>query len=394
MDTLPNTLTYPETHPWLSFHIDLRHLQSKTWIQLGECAAKCDQMSGVPLKPYVKDNLHFIYLAKGIRATTAIEGNTLTEEEVRKIIASESNIPPSKEYLEQEIKNILKACNLIAEHVRDNMEVAITPEKICEYNGIVLEKLPKTENVEPGEFRQYRVSVGKYPGPNPKEVPYLVNRLCNWLNGEEFKPTQGINPTVIAIIKAIVAHVYIVWIHPFGDGNGRTARLIEFKILAQSGMPLPATHILSDHYNTTRTEYYNQLDKTSKAGGKIDDFISYAIQGLIDGLNEQLNIIRSQQIEVAMENYIHEKFRDKPGDAWRRRRHLALDLLTADKPVKKESVSLVSKRINDAYKDRSPRAISRDIKILEEMGLLEITEEVLKINMKPILAFLPLRKNN
>jgi Fic family protein len=386
-------MTYKVTHPWINFEIDLKDLAIKTWIQLGECASKCDQISGVPLKPVIRDYLQLIYLAKGIKATTAIEGNTLTEEEVKKIIEHKADIPPSKEYLEQEIKNILKACNMVADHLRNNIEVVVSPEKIREYNSIVLENLPHPDDIEAGEFRKHRVTVGRYLGPNPEQVPFLVEKLCDWLNSDSFKPDKNVNPIIYAIIKAIIAHIYIAWIHPFGDGNGRTARLIEFKILAQSGVPSPAIHLLSNHYNNTRTEYYNQLEKTSKLGGKINDFISYAVQGFLDGFNEQLPLIRAQQIEVAMENYIHERFIDLPGKTWTRRRHLALDILASDKPIRKEEILLLSKRLNDAYKDKNPRTISRDLAVLLDMGLIRITNEGFRIDFEPILAFLPLRKS-
>ncbi len=57
------------------------------------------------------------------------------------------------------------------------------------------------------------------------------------------------------VLKAIVAHLYIAWIHPFGDGNGRTARMVEFKICLSSGIAVPAGHLLSNHYNETREAY-------------------------------------------------------------------------------------------------------------------------------------------
>jgi hypothetical protein len=72
---------------------------------------------------------------------------------------------------------------------------------------------------------------------------------------------------VYAILKAMVAHLYLAWTHPFGDGNGRTARLIEFHILLSAGVPSPAAHLFSNHYNQTRAEYYRQLDRASKSGG-------------------------------------------------------------------------------------------------------------------------------
>jgi Fic family protein len=89
---------------------------------------------------------------------------------------------------------------------------------------------------------------------------------------------------VYAILKAVVAHLYLAWIHPFGDGNGRTARLVEFQILLSSGVPSPAAHLLSNHYNQTRSEYYRQLDRASKSGGELAPFIEYGARGFVAGL--------------------------------------------------------------------------------------------------------------
>jgi Fic family protein len=97
----------------------------------------------------------------------------------------------------------------------------------------------------------------------------------------------------------VVAHLCLAWIHPFGDGNGRTARLVEFQILLGAGVPTPAAHLLSNHYNQTRTEYYRQLDRASKSGGEIVPFIEYAARGFVDGLREQLHKIRDQQWDVS-----------------------------------------------------------------------------------------------
>src|SRR6185437_1256822 len=99
----------------------------------------------------------------------------------------------------------------------------------------------------------------------------------------------------MTLFKAILAHLYIAWIHPFGDGNGRTARLVEFQILMQSGVPYPACHLLSNHYNKTRIRYYAELDRSSKAEEGVLSFIEYAVQGFVDGLREQVSYIRDCQ---------------------------------------------------------------------------------------------------
>ncbi len=74
---------------------------------LGECEAYVRALRDMPLKPRYRDKLLHISLIKGAQATTAIEGNTLSQEEIAKIEEGWS-LPPSKEYLEIEVKNILR----------------------------------------------------------------------------------------------------------------------------------------------------------------------------------------------------------------------------------------------------------------------------------------------
>ncbi|MDE2125381.1 MAG: hypothetical protein KGJ62_02200 [Armatimonadetes bacterium] len=79
---MDNTRAYLRTHPHLTFEIDLAHARWDLWELLGEVKAKCEQLATVLLPPEDARVLNRIYLAKGVLATTAIEGNTLTEEEV------------------------------------------------------------------------------------------------------------------------------------------------------------------------------------------------------------------------------------------------------------------------------------------------------------------------
>ncbi|MBV9999500.1 MAG: Fic family protein [Verrucomicrobia bacterium] len=107
-----------------------------------------------------------------------------------------------------------------------------------------------------------------YRGAPPDDCPLLVDRLCEWFSSSDFSPLKGLE-TVYAIVKTVVAHLYLAWIHPFDDGNGRTSRLVEFYLLLHAGIPSPAAHLLSNHYNQTRTEYYRQLRNASASGGNI-----------------------------------------------------------------------------------------------------------------------------
>ena len=64
--------------------------------------------------------------------------------------------------------------------------------------------------------------------------------------------------------------------HPFGDGNGRTGRLLELAILLEAGLPQPVCHLLSNHYNLTRASYYREPDRGSRTSDGIYGFIAYA----------------------------------------------------------------------------------------------------------------------
>ena len=75
-----------ERYPFLTFELDLRRLPPRVWAQLGEARSKCDHLAGVPLMPATARELHALYLAKGVLATTAIEGNTLSEAQVRAVL--------------------------------------------------------------------------------------------------------------------------------------------------------------------------------------------------------------------------------------------------------------------------------------------------------------------
>ena len=380
--------TYLKTHPWLTFRADLRELNYKHWLMLGEAQSKCQHISGVPLLPGIAEHLHQVYLAKGVLATTAIEGNTLTEEQVMRRLQGKLKLPPSKEYLGQEVDNVLEACNQIARKIFGGHPTQLKVDDITAFNQFVLRKLPLDEGVVPGQIRTYQVGVGSYRGAPPEDCEFLLEKLTGWLN-KEFTPPDNSYPIAFGVLKAIIAHLYLAWIHPFGDGNGRTARLVEFQILLSSGVPSAAAQLLSNHYNQTRTEYYRQLDMASKSGGNIVPFIEYALQGFIDGLKEQLELIRGQQLHVHWINYVHELFRDKDNPTDIRRRRLVLDLTSKSDPVPKAEIRHVSPRIAEAYSSKLDKTVQRDLNELEKMKLIKKTPKGIVIRRELMSAFLP-----
>jgi Fic family protein len=381
---------YLKSHPMLTFSLDLSKLDFRTWILLGECCSKCEHISGVPLRPQTEKEIQALYLAKGVQATTAIEGNTLTEEQVAGIISGVHKSPPSREYLDTEVRNVVNACNMIAGSIRAHQSIPLIPESICNLNAMVLANLPKEEHVVPGEFRTTSVGVGGYRAVPAQDVAFLMDKYRDWLQDENAWRICKDNPLASCIVKAIAAHLYFVWIHPFGDGNGRTARLIELKILLDGGVPMPAAHLLSNHYNLTRTEYYRMLGEAGKTSDPCR-FVTYALKGFRDGLREQLGKIREMQWDITWRNYVHESFKGLKSTTYERRRLLALDISRATHPVSIANMSVMTPELAVLYSGRTIKTIQRDVKYLADKKLIVQTADGWQANRDIILSFLPLR---
>jgi len=389
---------YEESHPWVRFKIDITGRSQMLWMLLGEAKSKCEHIAKAILEPETSSQLHKIYLAKGVLATTAIEGNTLSEEEVMKQIEKTLELPPSKQYLAQETQNIIDACNSIIEEINKGRSPYLTPELIKDFNKQILRGLQLEEDVVPGEIRKHSVVVGRYRAVPAEDCAYLLERLCDWLNGEEFSPPDKMPwmITIYAMIKAILAHLYIAWIHPFGDGNGRTARLIELLILATSGIPIPACQLLSNHYNQTRSEYYRQLDQASKSLGDCLPFLTYALQGFVDGLVIQLQHIHIQQWKLMWENYVYDQLGDHSVELRDRCSLLVMALSDQPEPVAIQKLPELTPRLAGLYAKKTTKTLSRDIGLLTQKNLIEMKQSGVRAKKEIVLAFRPLvaRKNN
>jgi Fic family protein len=363
--------TYEETHPWLTFKLDLSRAPISLWTLLGEARSKIEHIAESPLKPSVAKELHEVFLAKGILSTTAIEGNTLSEEDARRLVAGTLELPPSQQYLGIEMRNILEAFNKIKDELVKGQAVRLDPSTLKDFNRIVLKDLDLEEGIVPGEIRTHSVVVGSYRAAPAEDCEYLLERLSEWLE-TDFDPPDPDFRLPWVILKAVIAHLYFVWIHPFGDGNGRTARLMELQTLLAAGAPTPACHLLSNHYNLTRAEYYRQLHLASRVdSGDPLPFITYAIRGFVDGLRDQLRTITDQQFKDRWEQYIYETFGDRRSPADQRRLELVLEISKQSKPLVHQSeVRLLAPTLAAAYAGTT-RMVARDLNQLEEMGLID-----------------------
>ncbi|MDP2317735.1 MAG: Fic family protein [Acidobacteriota bacterium] len=389
---------FRERYPHMTFHRQWA-LGADVLYQIGQCEAMVEAICEMPMQPeYRKERLR-VSLNKGAQATTAIEGNTLTTDEVRKV-AEGVELPKSKAYQAQEVANILEGMNTILTAVSDDdYSAVITPQLIRDVHKQVGKGLGDHFDSIPGRFRTDERVVGPYKCPRPADVDELVKLLCDWLP-KEFGYPSGRQTFVQAVVQAIVTHVYIEWIHPFGDGNGRTGRLLEFYILLRANNPDIASHILSNHYNTTRVEYYRQLDRAHK-DRDLTAFVRYAVQGYYDGLVETLVTAQESVTDIAWRYLVYSEFaklqqtqaKQMKKDVVRRRREVVLSMLPG-KTYSGTDVTVVTPEVAKMYGALSERTVVRDVLELQRMNLIvEESKGKWRINLGLLLPQFARRKS-
>ena len=349
-------------------------LTTRCLIMLGQCVAYIRALNNTPILPRYYDELMLLALRKGAQATTAIEGNTLSGEEIARLQQGEK-LPPSKEYQGTEVSNILDAFNeILVETIYKNKGQLISPDLLLRFHQLVGKNLGEHFKAIPGQFRNSDVTVGLYRCPDHRDIPELISQYCEWLQ-TEFNYAGGNQQFSDIIIHAMVAHVYLEWIHPFGDGNGRTGRLLEFYILSRGGNPDITLHILSNHYNNTRPEYYRQLENASTTGN-LSAFIEYALTGFRDGLQQTLEKIQASQLLNTWQKYVYDQFSEiemGQKEVFKRRRTLGLEIPIDKKFTFKEIPELTIK-LARLYSGKSTKTLERDIHELIKNDILIFDE--------------------
>lgn len=228
----------------------------------GQVAARCDKGVFVP-------SLQGRAAVVMAYASTSIEGSTLTPLEVEEV--ARGGRPNKPEFHIQMVKNYLRGI----QWVRSRKKAA----GISERDILTVHKIIGTAAVEGGPVGQYRrvqVYVGKYTPPTAAGVPALMGRFVKLLN----TPWQEYHP----VISSALIHLSIASIHPFRDGNGRTARLAAAWELYRRGFDSLHIFTVDDVLLENRSIYYAQLDNARSPDGS-SDWIEYIADVTAEGLD-------------------------------------------------------------------------------------------------------------
>ncbi|KEO81443.1 Fic family protein [Tumebacillus flagellatus] len=204
----------------------------------------------LPLPPSVLKKLQKQSRESTVLLSTKIEGNRLDERAKRQALYAQS-----EEGLEQEVFNLMKAIEFLEQ--AEHRQLPITEELIKQLHAVI-QVVHGGRRPKFSEYRQAQNVVGNrnqsgyYMPPEYQDVPTLMEDLVAWVNSPN-------SMQIPAPIKAGIFMYQFLTIHPYMDGNGRTARMFATYLLRKAGLGLKGLFVLETFYDRNLTGYYESL---------------------------------------------------------------------------------------------------------------------------------------
>jgi Fic family protein len=343
------------------------------------------------LPPEWREQLDKLNRVRAVYGTTALEGNPLSEAEVSHqldILEQQEPKTSAKATKEQlQIRNSATAQSWVRLRFSPTNS-PLSLEDILHMHRLVTGD-SDTEHNEPGSFRTFSVVVGSpemggvHRGADASDVPRLMNEYVEFINHRRFENEHP-------VIRALLAHFFLVTIHPFGDGNGRVSRLVEAGILFQQGYNVHGFYGLSNYFYQNEAAYKTFLQECrAKQPFDVTAFINFGMEGFATELKGINNFIKTKLNRVVYRNMMVRAYNRRAGSRRRllnQREHNLLDFLISEtEPIDPFSES-PSKRIkfNDirdsryvqiAYKSLTPRTFYRELTRLGELGFIRFKRD-------------------
>ena len=212
--------------------------------------------------------------------TTHIEGTHLTLDQSERLLSGQA-VPGASPDDARELLNYRDAFELVAGYLGSGE--AITEGLVREIHKRLVRGVRGDVGM-PGQYRTMQNYVVNsrtrevvYTPPPPHDVPPMMTELVAWL-GER----KSINP----VLEAGVAQFQLVHIHPFVDGNGRTARLLSTLCLYRKGYDFKRLFTISEYYDRDRAAYYRAIQSVRAGGMDLTGWLEYFAEGLAVQMRE------------------------------------------------------------------------------------------------------------
>ncbi len=241
----------------------------------------------------------------------------------------------------------------------------------------------------PGKLRNFSVTVGTpelggvHRGAPHERLPSLMERFIEFLGSRGLRETHP-------VIKALLAHFFLVTIHPFGDGNGRVSRLVEAGILFQLGYNVHGFYGLSNYFYRHEEEYKTLLQQCrNDQPFDVTPFIRFGVAGFASELRGINNFIKARMNRLVYRDMLVKAYNKRVGVRRRLLNQREYGLLAflvdetrplepfSDTPSRKIGLSeLVNDRyVESAYRNVTRRTLVRELIRLSELGFIRFTRD-------------------
>jgi Fic family protein len=381
---------------WGKFKFEYKYDPVRLFADLVMVEANKEAALNLVLPTEWKQQLDKLNRVRAVYGTTALEGNPLSEAEVShqidivESVGNKSREVASRE--QQQIRNSALAQRWVKERFAPSSP-PMTVEDILHMHRMVTE-YSDTKNNAPGKFRTFSVQVGSpdmggiHIGAPYGELPLIMEQYIRFINSREM--TEGEHP----VTRALLAHFFLVTIHPFGDGNGRVSRLVEAAILFQGNYNVHGFYGLSNYFYRNEVAYKTNLQKC-RVGEPFDlqEFMEFGIRGFADELKGINNFIKTKLNRVVYRTMLIRAFNQRAGQrrrALNQREYNLLDFLISEteptdpfSPMPSKRIALSdlidSAYIQAAYRKVTPRTFRRELIRLGQSGFIRFNyDEQLK----------------
>ncbi len=237
-------------------------------------------------------------LARTVHFGTKLEGNDLSLTQAEKVMGGETVIGRDRDI--QEVINYREVMEYL-DRLKERALRRAQGEPAWNYSEAQLKKIHRltTERILPehevGEYRQIQVVVRNlqtqeisFRPPPAVEVSYQIEDWLSWLNSMTGKKVHP-------ILRAGITHYELARIHPFVDGNGRTARAMALLVLFLEGYEVKKFFSLEEYYDRQAKSYYGALQSVEKMGGDATEWLEF----FVEGLAEELGRVKDRVVELS-----------------------------------------------------------------------------------------------
>ena len=370
---------------WDRFRFDYRLDEASMGTLLVQIEAYKEAALNLVLPPDWRDSLDQLNRVRAVHGTTALEGNPLSEAQVSQQLEQTEAQPQQQSREQLQVRNASLAQDWTKRRF-DPTQGPMTYADIMRMHWLNTRGSDEQNNT-PGKLREHSVVVGTealggvHRGAPSERLNTLMHEFVKFINSGR---SRALHP----VPRALVAHFFLVTIHPFGDGNGRVSRLVEAGILFQGGYNVFGFYGLSNYFYRNGDRYKLLLQKSRRRQPfELGEFVLFGLEGFAGELKGINNFIKTKLNRVIYRNTLVAALGKRVGPRRRvinQREYQMLEHLVgmteptdpfAEEPSKRILFSDLVREpyVRTIYEAVTRRTFFRELVRLAEMGFIKVT---------------------